>query len=99
MTRLSKYNGGSKLTTFRLPIEGHKSTRVRVQALLDEIASESQYKRQIAVKSTGASAKTTLDNNVVRDKISNVMYNCGCSNDGSLFRRAFGCRIARVDHR
>lgn len=99
MTRLSKYNGGSRLTTFRLPIDGYKSTRVRVQALLDEIANESQHKREIAVKSTGTSAKTALANNVAREKISNAIYKCGCSNDGALFRRAFGCRIARVDHR
>jgi len=98
MGRDSKYKGGTKVVPFRLPIVGYKAVRARVQALLDEIAQESQYKSPNAVKSTGASAKTTLSNKAQYEPNESKQYQCGCTHDSTLFRRANGCKIPRSNH-
>ena len=102
MARISKYKGGSRLTTFRLPTEGFKSTRARVQALLNEIAGEMKDKGKTTLSPVVASAKTILGIKEVINPIEDngkTVYVCGCTVENDLFRRAFGCRIARVDHR
>jgi hypothetical protein len=96
--RKSKYVGGGKVTTFRLPLEGFKSARVRVQALLDEIAQEMNKEPQKRLSPMVASAKTRLAikaNNRVNNDVS---YPCGCKMIGELFVRASGCKMIRVIH-
>ena len=95
----SKYIGGSRLAQFRLPIEGYKSVRARVQALLDEIANEMKETHGKDTKSMVASAKTTLTSNDKPKAIEGITYECGCSYDGGIFRRGNRCKIDRQRHR
>jgi hypothetical protein len=95
MSRTSKYKGGSKVVSFRLPIEGYKSVRIRIQALLDEIAKEELYRVEKSVKSTLASAETRLS-----DRLDyNIIYQCGCTVTDGLFRRVSSCKLERLGHR
>ena len=93
--RGKKYTGGSKQALFILPIIGYKSTRARVNALLDQIAYEMNLEVQNSVKPLPASAKTTFD---AKDKIRPIRYICGCSVIDGLFRRQAGCSKAKVQH-
>jgi hypothetical protein len=96
--RESKYLGGSKVATFRLPLEGFKSVRMRVQALLDEIAQEMDKEPQKRLNPMVASAeiKSTIKaNNRVNNDVS---YPCGCKMVGELFVRAPVCKMIRVIH-
>lgn len=95
----SKYIGGSRLAQFRLPIEGYKSTRARVNALLDEIANEMKETHGKGTKSTVASAETTLARKAQSKTIYSTTYQCGCSYDAGIFRRGNGCKIDRQGHR
>ena len=90
-----KYIGGSRLVSFRLPINGYKSTRARVQALLDQIAHEMNLEAQNSAKPLSASAKTTLTD---RTQLSPITYVCGCSIEDGLFKRGKGCALDRNRH-
>lgn len=96
--RKSKYIGGSRLAQFRLPIDGYKSTRARVNALLDEIANEMNNNDEISTIPLVTSAKTTLATKAQSKSTNSITYECGCSYDGGIFRRGNGCKIDRVRH-
>ena len=95
----SKYIGGSRPAQFRLPIEGYKSVRARVQMLLDEIANEMKETHGKGTKSMAASAETTLTNKAQSKATNSITYECGCSYDEGIFRRGNGCKIDRQGHR
>ena len=95
----SKYIGGSRPAQFRLPIEGYKSVRARVQKLLDEIANEMKSQGERGTKSMMASAETTLTNKAQSKSTNSITYECGCSYDVGIFRRGNGCKIDRQGHR
>ena len=103
MTRVSKYAGGTKIVSFRLPIDGYVQARERVQILLDKIAIEMQDNSTPAKKKRQVNAMTVMKRKAFKQSktiaIQGVTYECGCCIDNELFRRAIGCRIARVDHR
>lgn len=93
--RASKYTGGSRQALFILPIIGYKSTRARVNALLDQIAHEMNLEAQNSVKSTGASAKIKF---AAKDNMQPITYGCGCTIEGGLFKRGKGCTLDRNRH-
>jgi len=103
MTRVSKYAGGTKIVSFRLPVDGYVQARSRVQALLDKIAIEMQDNSAPAKKKRQVNAMAVMKRKAFKQAktiaIQGVTYECGCCIDNELFRRAIGCRIARVDHR
>jgi hypothetical protein len=94
MSSYRKYTGGSKVVSFRLPIKGYKEAMARVNALLDTIARESNDKPANATKPEEA-----RDNTVLNKEDTSLTYQCGCTTNNILFRRASGCSLARVDHR
>lgn len=96
--KYSRYTGGSRVRSFRLPIEGYTSAVARVNALLDEIANEMRESDSNDVSPMVASAKTTLTNKAPSKQIDSIIYECGCSYDGGIFRRASGCKVDRVRH-
>jgi hypothetical protein len=96
--RKEKYAGGSKVATFRLPLEGFSSARVRVNELLDQIASEMSLERQNDVSPTTKQSKTTLEPKVVNQDISVIAFSCGCTLEGVLFRRDNSCKVLRSKH-
>ena len=103
MTRVSKYAGGTKIVSFRLPIDGYVQARGRVQILLDKIAIDMQDNSTQAKKKRQVNAMTVMKRKAFKQAktiaIQGMTYQCGCCIDNELFRRAIGCRIARVDHR
>lgn len=98
MSRGKKYQGGSKLRSFRLPIVGYEQAEVRIQALLDSIASESVNDVHASCYMNSTNLANIVSNELGND-INYIRYYCGCAMTNDTFRKAIGCRIARVDHR
>jgi hypothetical protein len=96
--RKEKYLGGSKVATFRLPLEGFSSVRMRVNELLNQIASEMSLEGQNDVGPTTKQSKTTLTPKVVKQGVSVITFGCGCTLDGVLFRRDNSCKVMRSKH-
>jgi hypothetical protein len=92
----SKFKGGTVLTTFRLPKEGYKAVRAKVNELLYQISIEMDVKSKNNVKPLPTSAKTTLSSKPIIDV---TTYVCGCSINDGLFKRVQGCAIPRPHHR
>lgn len=88
MSRKSKYIGGSRVVSFRLPLVCYDDAMNAVYNVL------SNYEPK-------HNGPTLIDNN--NNTISSLhseetIYKCGCALVGGLFRRSFGCKIVRVDH-
>ena len=96
--RKEKYAGGSKVATFRLPLEGFSVVRMRVNELLNQIASEMSLESQNDVSPTAKQSETTLTPKAVKQDISVITFKCGCTLDGVLFRRDNSCKVLRSKH-
>ena len=93
-----KFIGGSKLACFRLPIEGYKSTRMRVNELLNQIALEMSLEGQNDVSPTTKQSETTLVPKDDKQVIDRNVYPCGCKIVDGLFVRNGSCKMIRVIH-
>ena len=96
--KASKYLGGSKVATFRLPLEGFSAVRVRVNELLNQIALEMSLEGQNDVSPTTKQSKTTLAPKAVKQVIDSDVYPCGCKMVDGLFVRNGSCKMIRVIH-
>lgn len=96
--RKEKYVGGSKVATFRLPLEGFSVVRARVNELLEQIASEMSLEGQNDVSPASKQSKTTLTPKAVKQAVSVITFCCGCTLEGVLFRRDNSCKVLRSKH-
>ena len=95
--RKSKYIGGSKLVSFRLPIESLSSATIEIKAILRKYEKESTKTSQNSVKPTKKRSKTTLED-IKQIDPNNIIYKCGCTKSNGLFRRRKDCKELLSKH-
>jgi len=91
----SKYIGGSKIVSYRLPLHSLSTVNSEIKAILDRYAQIDHNKAQLDSIPLCSSAKTVLS---IEDKVEPITYVCGCTVIDSLFRRQAGCSKAKVQH-
>jgi hypothetical protein len=93
MANTSKYKGGSKLTTFRLPTDNYHEVREAINELLRgyEIGQE-QAKQEAPKLVKKASIKPIVN------KQGTNTYECGCTIDNGLLKRVKGCKKGKNEH-
>ena len=75
--RQSKYINGSKITSYRLPIDKFDEVNKRITQLLKEYEG----------------------NTITVNAIKTTTIVCGCTYEGSLFRRNTTCKIPKDKHK
>ena len=93
--KTSKYKGGSKIVSFRLPLTSLSLATKEINELLKKYEHIKSNKDKTAGVPALKQSKTTL----ATKALNNIVYPCGCSYDSGLFRRVAGCRIDRGMHR
>ena len=88
----SKYIGGSKIVSFRLPIEALSTATIEIKALLSKYEKEATKTTQNNVKSTTKQSKTKLGYR------NTITYKCGCSKENNIFKRSQGCKVVASIH-
>lgn len=95
--RQSKYIGGSKLVSFRLPKTSLAQAIIEIKEVLERYEIESTKTTQNSVKSTTKQPETRLGNSNELDK-KNIPYKCGCTKTNGLFRRHKDCKELTSKH-
>jgi len=92
MANTSKYKGGSTLTTFRLPTDNYQEAREAINELLRgyEIGQE-QAKQEAPKLVKKSSIKPLLTGKP-------IAYQCGCTIESGLLKRAKGCKRGKAEH-
>ena len=97
--KTSKYIGGSKIVSFRLPLSSLSSAITDIKAVLYKYEELDRINSQNSVIPLCTSAKTTLGTKtVIKAKREPITYVCGCAVVDGLFRRQAGCSKAKMQH-
>lgn len=91
--KASKYIGGSKIVSFRLPIESLTIATIEINAILKKYERVKPNKNKTTLNTATVQSKTTLANKTQHN------YQCGCSYNDGLFRRVAGCKNDKGMHR
>ena len=88
----SKYIGGSKIVSFRLPIEALSTATIEIKALLNKYERDTTKTTENSVKPLSKQSKTTLEYR------NTITYKCGCIKEDGIFKRLEGCKIVASMH-
>lgn len=110
--RSSKFVGGSKLVSFRLPLVGLDDVKAKIKALIDgyELNGSIIHKEAVNAVDNPINVKERPKEKVLIkvDKVKPIVdtvstndnsYSCGCEYVGTLFVRSKGCKLARELHK
>lgn len=88
----SKYTGGSKIVSFRLPIEALSVATIEIKTILSRYERESTKTNQNSVKLLSKQSKTRLTNR------NTITYKCGCVKEQGIFKRHTECKENALKH-
>lgn len=89
--RQSKYIGGSKLVSFRLPKTSLAQAIIEIKEVLERYEIESSKTHEKVTKSMAVQSETRFTNSNELDQ-KNISYYCGCTKTDGLFRRHKDCK-------